>query len=270
MNTRSELQRRAQNLLIQYAIFRWENAVILALTLVLSVLYPRPFPWWPVWGWPVLGLIGVALVIYTSLTDTQANARILVQLLQEAYTPRTLRNPQLRAEVEKALDYQRRIEEQIRAQRPGILRDRLEDTAGQMWEWVRSIHELARRLDAYLAERPDPEQRKRLEKEIRNLEARLKLETNPDTREQLEEVLAAKRTYLETLEALEDRMQQARLQMDQSLTALATIYNQIRLIDAQDISSGRAERLRADIQEQVRRLDDLVESLEEIHKMSKE
>ncbi|MEZ4634213.1 MAG: hypothetical protein R2856_04415 [Caldilineaceae bacterium] len=51
-------------------------------------------------------------------------------------------------------------------------------------------------------------------------------------------------------------MKQAQLQMDQSLTALATVYSQVRLIDAQDVASGKAERLSADIQEQVNRLND--------------
>jgi hypothetical protein len=37
------------------------------------------------------------------------------------------------------------------------------------------------------------------------------------------------------------------------------------LIDAQSIGSGRAERLQADIQEQVARLNDLVSSINDVY-----
>jgi uncharacterized protein YoxC len=77
--------------------------------------------------------------------------------------------------------------------------------------------------------------------------------------------LEGKRKHLESLQALDTRMRQAQLQMDQSITALATVYSQVRLIDAQDIASGRAERLRSDIQEQVNRLNDLVASINEVY-----
>ena len=60
-------------------------------------------------------------------------------------------------------------------------------------------------------------------------------------------------------------MKEASLQLDQSLTALATIYSQVQLIDAQSIGSGRAERLQADIQEQVARLNDLVDSINDVY-----
>jgi uncharacterized protein YoxC len=60
-------------------------------------------------------------------------------------------------------------------------------------------------------------------------------------------------------------MKEAVLQFDQSLTALATIYSQVQLIDAQSIGSGRAERLQADIQEQVARLNDLVSSINDVY-----
>jgi uncharacterized protein YoxC len=53
--------------------------------------------------------------------------------------------------------------------------------------------------------------------------------------------------------------------MEQSLTALATIYSQVQLIDAQGVDSGRAERLQADIREQVDRLNDLVSSINEVY-----
>jgi uncharacterized protein YoxC len=60
-------------------------------------------------------------------------------------------------------------------------------------------------------------------------------------------------------------MKQAELQLEQGLTALATVYSQMQLIDAQDLDSSRSERLRADIQEQVERLNDLVASINEVY-----
>ena len=60
-------------------------------------------------------------------------------------------------------------------------------------------------------------------------------------------------------------MKQAELQLEQGLTALATIYSQVQLLDAQALDSSRSERLRADIQEQVERLNDLVASINEVY-----
>ena len=83
--------------------------------------------------------------------------------------------------------------------------------------------------------------------------------------EQLDNVIASKRNHWQSLRDLDARMKQASLQLDQSLTALATIYSQVQLIDAQSVDSGRAERLQADIQEQVARLNDLVSSLNDVY-----
>ena len=99
---------------MQYAVFRWETALILALTIVLTFLLPRPFFWWPRFGWPVLGIVAVALLVYSSLTDSDANAKILLRLYQEQFDTRQLKDKELRTKVETALEYQRRIELQIR------------------------------------------------------------------------------------------------------------------------------------------------------------
>jgi hypothetical protein len=107
---RAELQKQAQSVLLQYAIFRWESALIVAITIVLTFLLPRPFVWWPRFGWPLLGLIGLAALVISSLTDAQANARILHQLFQEQFDPRRIRDRELRSKVESALEYERRIE----------------------------------------------------------------------------------------------------------------------------------------------------------------
>ena len=262
---RSDLQKEAQSLLLQYAFFRWENAVVIAGALLLTVLYRRPIPGWPVWGWALLGVIGVGVIVYSSLTDRDANAKILVDLMQQEFNAKEIRDEKLRQDVEKGMEYQRRIEQQIQSQRPGILRDRLEDTAGQLTDWVANIFALAKRLDAYKQDSLLARERSAVPKELETMEARLKLEGNEQIRGQMAQVVASKRTQLEALQALHNRMHQAQLQMDQSLTALATVYSQVRLVDAQDIASGQTERLRADIQEQVNRLNDLVASINDVY-----
>ena len=78
-------------------------------------------------------------------------------------------------------------------------------------------------------------------------------------------MIKGKGEHWQTLRSLDDRMKQASLQMEQSLTALATIYGQVQLVDAESIGSGKAERLRADIQEQVARMNDLLASINEVY-----
>jgi hypothetical protein len=264
-NIRTELQQKAQSTLLQYAFFRWESAVILALTIVLTFLLPRPFFWWPRFGWPLLGLCAVALLIYSSLTDAETNAQVLLNVFQEQFNPRAIRDQGLRTKVTSALEYQRRIETQIRQQPAGVIRDRLENTASQITDWLANIHQLAVRLDAYGADDLLERERAALPKEIEQLLAQRRTESNPAVQAQLDSVLSGKRNHWQALRDLDARMKQAALQLDQSLTALATIYSQVRLIDAQSIGSGRAERLQTDIQEQVARLNDLVASINDVY-----
>lgn len=262
---RSELQKQAFSATIQYALFRWESAVVIALTIVLSVVFRRPFIWWPPFGWLLIGLIGLGAIVYSSLTDAETNARVLLKLFQEQFDPREINDKELRQSIENALEYQRRIEVLIRRQSPGVMRDRLEDTANQISQWIANIYQLALRLDAYRADDLLARERQALPKEIEQLTNQRRLESDADVQAQLDSVLEGKAKHWQTLRALDARMKQASLQMEQSLTALATIYSQVQLVDAQSVASGRAERLQADIQEQVARLNDLVNSINEVY-----
>jgi hypothetical protein len=262
---RSELQQKAQSTLIQYAIFRVESAVIIAMSLVLTFLYPRPFPFWPRFGWLLLGAVALGVIIYSSLTDAEANAQILLNVFQEQFNPRSIVDKDLRKKVESALEYQRRIEMEVRQQKSSLIRDRLNDTAGQITAWLSSIYEIALRLDTYRRDDLLERERAALPKELDQLLAQSRNEKNPKVQEQLEQVIASKRNHWQAIRELDARMKEAALQLDQSLTALATIYSQVRLIDAQSIGSGRAERLQADIQEQVARLNDLVSSINDVY-----
>jgi hypothetical protein len=262
---RSEIQQRAQSTLLQYAIFRVESAIIIALCLVLTFVYPRPFVWWPRFGWLLLGVVSLGVLIYSSLTDAEANAEVLLSVFQEQFNPRSIIDKDLRTKVESALEYQRRIEMQIRQQDSGLIRDRLNDTAGQITAWLSNIYQIAARLDAYRRDDLLDRERNMLPKELDQLMAQRRNEKNERVQEQLDNVIAGKRNHWQALRDLDARMKQASLQLDQSVTALATIYSQVQLIDAQSIGSGRAERIQADIKEQVARLNDLVSSINDVY-----
>ena len=265
MPSGSELRDKARSAILQHAFLRWESAVIVAGTILLTALYARPFPWWPVWGWPLLGLLGLAAVAYSSLTDADTSARVLQDLLRARFDVGRIGDQALRAQVESALEYHRHIEAQARRHRSGSLRTRLEDTANQLVSWIGHMYQLALRLDAYRFDALLARGRAVVPRDIEELKARRKRETNPTVQKELDEVLESKRKQLETLQDLDTRMKQAELQMEQSLTALATVYNQIQLIDARDQDSSRAERLAADIQEQISKLNDLVTSINEVY-----
>jgi hypothetical protein len=262
--TRSELQKKAQSAILQYAFFRWESAVVLAGTILLTALRPQPFPWWPVWGWPLLGLLGLTGLFYSSLTDAEANAKVVLELLQQRFDPRKIADEALRQEVETALTYQQRIETHIRRQRAGVLRERLEDTANQLSDWIANIYRLAVTLDAYRRDDLLAQERNTVPEEIESLSARRDRERDPKLRQELERVVESKGKQWQTLRTLDARMKQAELRLEQTMTALSTVYGQIQLVGAREVDSGRAERLEAEIREEISQLDDLISSINEI------
>ncbi len=244
--------------------------MVIAGAILLTAFYPHPFTWWPVWGWPLLGLVGVVIIIFTSLTDEETNAKVLQTLFQERFDPNRIKNPELREDVKSALEYQRGIEDQVHKHTPGVMRVRLEDTANQLSDWVKNIYRLALRLDAYRKDTLLAKERKSLPGEIEELTAQRRAEADPEVVQEFDEVLASKEKQQQVLEKLNRRMKQAALQMEQSLTALATVYSQIQLIGVQNLDSGRSERLQADIQEQVEQLNDLIGSINEVYDYNSE
>jgi hypothetical protein len=262
---RSQMTKETRGAIVQYALFRWENAVVLAGTIVLTGLMPHPFPWWPIWGWPLLGLLGIGALFYSSLTNEKKNAEVLLKFFQEQFDLKAIYQPELRENVELALEYQRRIESQVRQKGRGILWDQPGDTANQLNDWIANIYRIAKRLDVYRRDGLLDSQRGTVPDEIRSLETRIANEDNQALKEQLNELLESKKKQWETLQALDARMKHAEIQLSQTLAAMATVDNQVKLIDAQDVDSGRSERLRGDIREQVNRLNDLIGSINEVY-----
>jgi hypothetical protein len=266
---RSELEKKAKSALLQHAFFRWESAVVLAGTILFTVLFTRPFPWWPVWGWPLLGLLGLGSIVYSSLTDAETNAQVIQDLLRARFDVNQIRDQALRTDLEYAFEFQRNIEAYVRRQRDSARRTRLKDTANQLVDWIANVYRLALRLDAYRFDVLLAKERALVPDEIDSLVARREKENNPTVQQELDQALESKNKQWQMLRSLDTRMKQAELKLEQSLTALATVYNQLQLIAAQDVDSSRSDHLHADIREQIERLNDLISSINEVYDYDK-
>jgi len=261
----NELKQRVSRAIIAHAFFRLESALTIALTIILVFLFPMPFPWWQWWYWVILGLIGEALIIYTSITDEVTSQRVVADMLRQEFNPREIHSPEYRQRVEKALEYRQRIEEHTRSIKAGVLRDHLSDTTADIADWVANVFGLAKRLDLYHNDQVLFQDQREVPREIAALRSRLQREDDEAVRQQLQQAIASKEEQLVNLEKLQNMMEKAEYQLETTLTALGTVYSQLLLINAKDIDSGRAQRLREDIAEQVAALQSLQETLDEVY-----
>jgi hypothetical protein len=170
--------------------------------------------------------------------------------------------------LDKAHKYQTRIREAIAQAHEGQLRDRLQSATERLDEWVAHVEHLTARLGEL--ER-DPVLRRDLStvpRAVDSLEARLSLEQDTDVgvRDAVRQTLAARQSQLRQLRALERLKVQAELYSEETIAALGAIYSEILLVDAKDIEGGRAQRLRADIDEQVNSLRDLLEAMDKVQR----
>lgn len=266
MSSESVLERieqEARRALIRNAFFRLESAIVVAGTILLSVF--NPLGLWPWWVWAILGVVAEAAVVISSLTDRGEMRKVMESLFREKYNTGGIRDRELRAKLEEAEQYRQRIQQVVEQQASGILRDRMADTTAQIYDWIANMVRLARRIDTYRQDSILKRDMEVVPKELRDLSARLKLETDPRVAAQMQATLESKRQFAANLQELANRMERADLQLDHSLASLGTVYSQLLLIGSKEVDSDRAERLRTDIRDEVAALQDIVESLNEVY-----
>jgi hypothetical protein len=254
--------------MLQHAFFRWESAVVIALTLLLAVFGPNipAVDFIPSWVWLLSGSVAEALLVYSSYSDPETGRQVVAQMLQDDFQPDRLEDKKLQRQVEEALDYRSRITAAIHERRESVLKDNLAETASQIDDWLENIYNLARRLDRYQSEKVILERdKKRAQERVRQLENRIAVENDPVVRQQIEFTMDGMQRQISTIESLEKTMDRAQLQLESTLSSLGTIYSQTMLVGAKDIDSGRAKRLRQDIREEVEELDSILLAMDEVY-----
>ena len=262
------LRDRVQKALFREAIFRPESALVISISLLLAVFAPRVgfMEFIPYWVWLLGGVAAEAALVYSSLTDPEFGRQVAAKVLSREFEPQKLHEPYLQERMSEALDYRIRIEKAIRQQDDSLIKDELSQTAAQMDEWLEHIYHLALRIDRYQQERDVLERdHLRTEQRISELSNQLELESNPKVQAQIKSTLESKKRQLATLDKLKDTIRRAELQLEASHTQLGTIYSQTMLVDAKDIDSSQARRLRLEISDEVDEIQDILLAMDEVY-----
>jgi hypothetical protein len=127
------------------------------------------------------------------------------------------------------------------------------------------IFSLAQRLDRYQRDSIVVRDRDDIPRELARIRARIRDETDASVREQMQETLRQWEAQRANLERLENTMERAEFRLGETLAALGTLYSQLLLLDAGAVDSGRAQRLRQDIADQVASLQDTIEAMDEVY-----
>ncbi|MBN1314124.1 MAG: hypothetical protein JXA42_01605 [Anaerolineales bacterium] len=273
---RKELEKRATREMLIHSFFEWKSAVVLALVIILTAvtfgllkLYGLIDQWaWLLAVWPIFGILSELALAWSNLNDPEFGRRVVAAMLEEEFSVRRITDRKLSNWIKVALDYRSRIESNIRETSDGILKDHLLDVADEIEQWIKNVYHIARRLDEYMSDSIIKRDRESVPKRIKNLELQLAQEKDAAIRAQLEATLRTQRTHQNHLDKLSNAMQRAELQLESTLSALGTVYSQTLLVEAKDIDSGRAKRLRQDISEQVVELEDLLTAMDEVYKES--
>jgi hypothetical protein len=162
---------------------------------------------------------------------------------------------------ERAAGYRRRLQSIIRNRRPGPLADVMSSVVINLQQWEERVGELADRLTTFERDAIIQRDIKEVPANIARLRGQIEIEHDEGLHEQMQRTLAGYQSQQAMLDTLVRLMRRTRLMLDDTLVAMGTIYSQIRVIDASDIDNVQTTRIAEELDEQVKRLNDLLSAL---------
>lgn len=180
-------------------------------------------------------------------------------LAQSLPQERSAGRPSLKTHVQQAADYTGQIEQILKTSPP----QQRQPLLTQIHKWQQAIEELVQSLAALRENELIVRDVVSMPKIIADLEQRLAAENNPALRPQLEYMLIQRRNQLASLERLQTTIRQAEIQVEMTVTLLGTIYSQL-LTQQSTFHVTDYQRLADNVDEEVQRLQDYLEALQEV------
>lgn len=264
---RDKIEAEVKKSVLSYAFYRPESAIVIAMTLIFTVVNllwqnAIPIPWWI---WPVFGAAGEGLIIWSTLNDEDFYRQIVEDMFKQEFNVKKLRSKELQKKLDKALEYRELILKEIAREDDPVLDDYLLNVVKGLEEWIAQLYHLAEGLDNYRRDTMLQRDVESVPQDIKRFKAQLKNEKDEVVRKELQKTIAAKESQWKTLKNLGDTMTRAELQIENTIAAMGTVYSQVALLGAKDMDSSRVQRLQADMTEQVYALEDISAAMDELY-----
>lgn len=260
---RGGVSSRVTGAVLTNALLSWQTVVTIAITAILFLFFPMPFPWWQPWFWLVAGAIAEAAFVVSNVTSPDAAAEAMAREFEAKYDLRQIRNSASRQRLERALEYRRNMLKLVDRHK-GAMRVQLQQTVADVNDWIGHMYDLALHIEAFEGNELVERDRRMVPQQVDKVKIRLQQEKDPDVRRDLEEQLRQLELQRDNLEATQNGIKRASIQLDSTLSSLGTIYAQMSLLGAKEVDSSRAQRLRLEIQDEVASLQDTIGALDEV------
>ncbi|MEO6063033.1 MAG: hypothetical protein ABIQ99_13945 [Thermoflexales bacterium] len=263
-----KLRQRTFGNMLANAVLSPISGLILAAGILLLGLGVRvPILDLPAIAW-LVGLVPVWVVaVGAKVLDRSAGEKAAAQAMREEYDLEKIESAHLRDIVRRALDYRERIDQVVDKAGASALTVRMQDVSNQVEQWVGRIYALAQKIDAYRLNDVIQKDTRSIPQSIGQLKMRMTQERDESVKAEIANAIHQRQGQLNLLEALDATMDKAELQLENTLTALGTVYSQMLLIDARDVNSARTQRLRDNITEQMAGLNDVITSMNDVYEL---
>lgn len=263
------LQRNATTAILRNAVISWQTLVTLLVTgiLFLFVDVSDVIPFFQPWMWLALGGLAEAAFITATLTDPAEAERAIAEQFETRYDLTRIKSRVSRERLKAALEYRRNMAELSR-RAGGAMRAQFGSTVDDVNAWIGHMYNLALHIDAFEENDLVERDRKMVPQQLDKTRQRMERETDPDVRRELERQVTQLEQQLTNLEATVNGVKRAEIQLESTLASLGTVYAQMARMGAKEADSGRAQRLRLEIQDEISSLQDTLEAMDEVQAQS--
>lgn len=263
MSKDQQIRQRAIGAVLQKAIFSWQMAVTVIFTLLLFALGPQPFEMWQDWFWLVGGGLAAGAFVAATLTDEQAVQDAVARQFERQFDLSRIKDGTSRAHLRDAMEYRRNMMA-LATRAKGVLRSSLLRTVDDVNDWIGHMYDLAEHIESFDDSGLVGRDMRTVPQRLERARLRMEREEAPKIRRDLERQVHQLEQQLANLEAAANSTRRAKIQLETTLTALATIYAQMARLGTREVDSGRAQRLRLEIQDEISSLQDTIEAMDEV------
>ena len=267
MATNTEARQKVFGALLASAMLRWETLVTIMVTAILFIFVQDvslPFLEWQPWYWLALGGLAEAVLVATTLNDPEATEQALAEDFEREYDLRNIHNRISRERLRDAFEYRRNMLKLADVAR-GTMRTRQRTLISGINDWIAHMYNLATRIDHFENNDLAARDLQRVPRQIAGVRRRINSESDEHTRADLEQQLKLLQRQLVSLEASASIIKRAEIQLESTLSALGTVYAQMSLLGAKDSDGARGQRLSVEIKDEIDKLQDTIDAMDEVH-----